>query len=264
MRHISTAVARSLLSLALFVLASLPLHGQVTGGSTLRGRITSAAGQPIAGAMVIRSGIRADTVRSDSAGRYSIGRLALGRHLFVVVHPGFEAVEMEVGFPVDTVFEVDIPLTPSGRGATSGAAVTARLDSVGFTRRWQAVRDGRARGVFFGPEDLASRGEQRVSQLFEGLSDIRVRVTGRFAVVYGDGGRCVMDVWIDGNQARDVYPVGPSGIDEVVQIRHIAAVEVYSRNSQVPTEFRSAMRVSTGRRFDTRTTECGAILIWSR
>lgn len=243
------------LAAALLVLAAAPLTGQNTG-STLRGRITSQAGQPLPGALVIRSFIRADTVRADSAGRYVVERLPRGRHVFQIKHPGFEMIELDLTLPGDTVLDVDIPLQPLTGAATAPGGT---LDRVGFNRRRAEVQGRRTRVTFLGPEEIAARGVTRVTQLFDGLSDVRVRPEGTYSVVFGDGGRCRMRILVDGFQEPSTRY-----LDELLTVDAIAAVEVYPTASQVPREFQTSAQVSGGADFDTRTVECGALLFWRR
>jgi hypothetical protein len=241
---------------ALLVLAAAPLAAQTGTGSTLRGRITSQAGQPLAGALVIRSFIRADTVRADSAGRYLVERLPRGRHVFQIKHPGFEMIELDLTLPGDTVLDVDIPLQPLAGAATAPGGT---LDRVGFNRRRAEVQGRRTRVVFLGPDEIAARGVTRVTQLFEGLPDVRVRPEGTWSVVFGDGGRCRMRILIDGFEEPSTR-----FLDELLTVDAIAAVEVYPIPSQVPREFQTSSQVSRANDFDTRTMDCGALLFWRR
>jgi hypothetical protein len=274
------------LLLLVFTAASMPATGQVVppGRAVLRGTVTDTAGRRLAGALLVRMGTP-DTVRADSAGRFAIEGLRAGRHLFVVRHPGYASIEMEVTFPADTgSASVDIPLEP----AASDAAVSAKLDRVGFVERRRRVDAARERITFLGPEDIAGHGAVRVSQLFDGIRDLVVRFERGIAVAYGGDGRCVMNVWLEGQRVDNAFPpaggssgsattVRYTGLNELIPLDQIAAVEIYPRPSQTPSQFQgSAAAVAQGgasgarsfrggaASFNTRSAECGSLVIWTR
>lgn len=253
-------------------LASGTLAAQsINGRASIRGTITAADGRPIPGARVVRTGT-ADSVRSDSLGRYSLERLALGRHIFQVRAPGFSSVEMEVTFTNDTALTLDIPLE------RANSVSAAKLDRVGFTqRRQQAASRGQADATFLGPEEVIAKAAPRTSLLFDGVRDLTMRVVGSVPVAYGYDGRCVMSVWLEGRRMDGVFPTQelsgrntaqrsttPPGLDQLVQIGDIAAIEIYPRPSKTPPQFQSSAQVQSGRNaYETRTADCGAIVIWT-
>jgi len=254
----------------LLAVAGPPLRAQ-SGRSGVVGTISGSDGRPLAGARVVRQGTT-DTVRADSAGHYRIEHLALGRHIFTVKQRGFQPIEMEITFPSDTVITVDIPLEPAP------VRSTASLERTGFlARRRDAEADPRSRATFIGPDELADKSVSRTVELFEGVRDVTLRVEGDMEVARTAEARCIMYVWVDGNRADNVFPPAAAmttrsrrstttryvGLDGLIQPSQIAAIEVYPLASRVPPEFKAMPQVSSGRDYETRSAECGVIVIWS-
>lgn len=264
--------------LGLTLAAAAPAFAQ---GSTVRGTVTSNEGRPLGGTRIVRAGVNPDTVRADSLGRYVIARLPQGRHVFTIYARGFDPVEMELNFTVDTTLQVDIPLEPARPVAADV------LQRVGFdTRRTEGLRlQGNMSATFLNIEDIRSKGVTRTSQLFDGIANIYLRTERSMDVVYGFDQRCMMNVWIDGQQAQNVFPppggvsqsmrdqrrntqaVRYTGLDELVQPGEIVAIEVYPRPSQVPPQFQrggTTLRSGSGSNMETRNVDCGALVIWTR
>ena len=259
------------LAVAILALAAAtPLAAQ-GGGSSITGRITTADGRPVPGARIVKSGTT-DTARADSTGRYHLDRIPLGSHVFVVRQAGYQPVEMEVTFSKDTSLTVDVPL----EGAA--AANADKLTRVGFLARQRAA-NGQGGVTFMGPDDIAQRNVPRTSQLFDHVTDVTMRSDGSVMVAYGWDRQCVMNVWLDGTRQTQVFggtSAGGSrstagalrgsatGLDDLIQVGDIAGIEVYPRPTRVPPQFQvSSTTQSTGRTFETRTSDCGAIVIWS-
>jgi hypothetical protein len=130
----------------------------------------------------------------------------------------------------------------------------------------------------------------RVSQLFDGVRDVTVRFEGGISVLYGGDGHCVMYPWIEHQLIETAFPPvsavgrGPTslggsvsgrrgltttrytGLDELLPITQIAAIEIYPRPGVVPQEFqRGGQQVSSsGRDLETRSAECGAVIFWTK
>ena len=264
-----------------------PSSAQVAsrGHASVRGNVT-ADGRPLAGVLVIRPGT-ADSTRSDSLGRFAIEGLGAGRHIFEVRKRGFAPIEMEINLPTDTTqVSADIPMESS---ATADAALRDKLEREGFAARRSRAQE-RDKTTFLGPAEIAERDAVRVSQLFERARDVTVRFERSISVLYGADGRCTMYVWVDRQLIETAFPPsmsdarGPSsfggsrggrssstatrytGLDDLMPISQIGAIEVYPRPQQVPPEFQRASQLVAqgGRDIDTRSAECGAIVIWTR
>ncbi|MFI5280707.1 MAG: carboxypeptidase-like regulatory domain-containing protein [Gemmatimonadales bacterium] len=269
-------------------LLSTSLFGQAaatSGRASVRGTVT-AQGRPLAGVLVMRLG-SGDSTRSDSAGRYALSGLGAGHHIFEIRKRGFSPLEAEINFPSDTItVQADIPMEPA-----SGAdpLLVQKLDREGFSERRRRAQE-RDHVTFLGPEDIEAREAVKVSQLFDGARDVTVRYENGISVLYGADGRCVMYPWIEHQLIETAFPpvvvggrgvssfggaVGGrrslattryTGLDELVPIAQIAAIEIYPRPGHVPQEFqRSGTQVSTsGRDLETQSAECGAVIFWMR
>ena len=268
----------------LFVVLASPAAGQARGNSSLTGTVTG-AGRPLPGALIVRRGIiRSDTMRADSLGHYEVRGLPVGRHVFVVSQRGFEPIEMEVTFTSDTSLTADIPLEPRAGAAADGGG---SLEHVGFVRRRRESEAAHERVTFLGPEEIAARAAARVNLLFDGVHDVTVRHERGIAVLYGYDGRCVMNVWIDGLQVNNAFPPAGgqvasgrtsgtdhyTGLDDMIPLNQIAGIEIYPRPAATPQQFQvRAGQIAPGRALagaraidlDTRTADCGTIVIWSK
>lgn len=248
------------------------LAGAQNARAQIRGTITG-GGHPLAGAKIFRSG-GADTTRSDSLGHYSIS-VGRGSYVFEIVRGGFQPIEMELNITADTAITVDIPMEAAAPMAAD------KLERVGFLRRRDRAQASHSAAIFLGPDEVSAKQAVRASQLLEGLHDVTVRVERSLPIVYGADGRCVMDVWIDNQKVENVFPpeggsaptrqrgntasVNYTGLDPLVQPADVAAIEVYQRPSMVPSEFqRTGALVQSRNSFETRSADCGAIIIWTR
>jgi hypothetical protein len=264
-----------------------PLPGQAAAGgrASVRGSVTT-QGRPLAGVLVMRLG-SGDSTRSDSLGRYALQGLGAGHHIFEVRKRGFAPLEMEITFPNDTLtVRADIPMETA---AAADPALVQKLDGAGFSERRRRAQE-RDHVTFLGPEDIEAREAVRVSQLFDGVRDVTVRFEGGISVLYGGDGRCVMYPWIEHQLIETAFPPvsatgrGPTsfggsvsgrrglsvrrytGLDDLIPIGTIAAIEIYPRPGLVPQEFqRGGQQVSSsGRDLETRSAECGAVIFWTR
>lgn len=278
-------IAAPVISLTLL---STSLLGQAaTGGrASVQGTVT-AQGRPLAGVLVMRLG-SGDSTRSDSLGRYALPGLGAGHHIFEVRKRGFSPLEMEINFPNDTLtVRADIPMDAA---AAADPMLVQKLDREGFSERRRRARE-RDHLTFLGPEDIESREAVRVSQLFDGVRDVTVRFEGGISVLYGGDGHCVMYPWIEHQLIETAFPPAAAvgrgassfggaggggrrsmtatrytGLDDLIPIGQVAAIEIYPRPGVVPQEFqRGGQQVSSsGRDLETRSAECGAIIIWTR
>ena len=272
-------MSRLAASVVVLGLLAAPLSGQ-TGRASVRGTVT-AQGRPLAGVLVMRLG-SGDSTRSDSAGRYALPGLGAGHHIFEVRKRGFSPLEMEITFPNDTLtVQADIPMEPAG---AADPALVEKLNREGFAQRRHGAQE-RDHLTFLGPEDIEAREAVKVSQLFDGVRDVSVRFENGISVLYGAGGQCLMYPWIEhqlietawpsaasgaggsfgGGSRRNLTAVRYTGLDDLIPIGSVAAIEVYPRSQQVPQEFqRGSQQLAQGRDLSTRSVECGAVIFWTR
>ncbi len=263
-----SSLHRAPLALAALSFALAPALA-AQNGAVIRGRVLGPAGQPLAGALVIKTSPTVDTVRADTAGRYAVSRLMPGHYVFEIRQSGYSPMEMELNLTGDTTLEVDVPLELAALDVSA-----ATLDQVGFTRR-KADNHGRRGVAFIGPDEIAARNATKLTDLLAGITDVQIRPEGRYAAIWGDGARCAMPVWVDGHQSTDVWPYQDRGLDEAISLDRVAAIEVYPRDTQVPREFQQpsapmparyspSIHGSGYQAYDTRTVHCGVILVWTK
>ena len=280
----------SFLLLSTLMAPSAAGQAVIRGSSAVRGRILDSSNNPITGATVSRDG-SGDTARADAQGNFLLGQLALGRHVFTVAAPGYQAISFEVDFTGTHTASVDIPLERGGAmpGASLAPAGSTKLEQSGFAER---RRNPPSSAAFFTAEDISARNIVRLSQLMDGTRDLTLRTEqGNIVVAYGHDRRCLMNVWLDGNQLENVFPssaVGSggrrrqtttttrvTGLDEILPLSDIAAVEVYTLPSQIPPRYQAQQTQASATTGRSRSVSgaaslgeqggnCGAILIWSR
>lgn len=246
-------------------------------GSSVRGVVRAAGGGPLVGSSVVRLGTPPDSVASDTGGRFVLLGLARGHHYFTVRHVGFVPVDFEVTFLADTSVDVDVPLeqhvivldTIRVRGAEELGLFERKLRAVGFEERREQAERSATDATFLTPEDIGRRRPLRLSHLLEGSRSVKIGYAGIIAVAYGRDGRCVMSVWLDGQEMRNLFPVrnegrafstnpgsppnpaSTPGLD-LIAASDIAAVEIYPSPSGTPPQFQNL------------TGMCGAIVIWTK
>jgi len=160
--------------------------------------------------------------------------------------------------------------------------VTSPLERQGFYDRVERVKRGAILGDFFSPEEIALRDAPRVSDLLRGSRYARVSMMpggnrANIVVVLGRGG-CAMTILVDGQHikgtAQDIVPeetptsisggrrggaaggnVGTSvmSVDDLVNGRSVAAIEIYPSTANAPAE----LQTLSGRG------SCGIVAIWT-
>ena len=280
---------RFLRPFAVAALASAAVTGRAAaqvaaGHAAIRGTVMT-GGHPLAGVLVMRTG-SADSTRSDSAGRYNLAGLPAGRHIVEIRKRGYSPLEMEVNFPSDTTsIQFDIPMDP----AVVDPGLADKLEREGFNERRRNARE-RDHLTFLDPQDLEDLEVVHTSQLLASVRDISTRYvgtsTGSISVVYG-ADQCPMYVWVDNQLIDNVFPPpattggasfgnrgsrgssssGPyTGLDNLLTVDRVGAIEVYPRPSQVPQRFQrsSSLVAGSSRDLETRSAECGALIIWTK
>lgn len=256
--------ARSLAYLASFCLLSLP--ATPVSAQTVQGTVADGeSGVPIYTAdvtlLTTDGGVAGRSVTDDD-GRFLVLGVRAGTYRLRATRMGYaafttEPFSLEQG--QDAVADLSLQLSPIPLDpieATVEATRPRRLVQVGFYRRQE-----RGFGQFLAPEDLEAMHLHFPRDLFWGMSGIRlIDRRGEVLVVKSlgslmsgmSGGPCKLSVTIDGQavQGGGNYNFGGSWAD-LVHVRDIEAVEVYSSAGGVPVEY-------------SRYSPCGAILIWTR
>lgn len=257
-----------------FVLVSgqTPLPEANPSDRLLRGRVTTAEGDPIAYANVQLNGGRRCV--ADDSGRFSLPVTSSARtsHLFRRI--GFEPTEIRFPEMPDTAIRVHmvaVARTLPGQ-VIVGRAPYPRLELGGFYQRMTEVQNGARVGWFVTPEELELRKPQNVTDAVRRFLNIRlspiddgkvdafgmthsdgVPLARKFRIEDSDG--CPMTVFLDRQRIQPSI-VGLRAVDEeintIVQVHSVAGIEVYPRVTGAPPGY-----VAMGG-------TCGVVLIWTR
>ena len=246
---------RSLVRLLVMIVLSgaSSLHAQSVEGNVLD-RGTGRAVPEVAVTALTESGRVVGRALADSAGKFVVHLAGGGSyHLRAdrigyrqVMSPAFEVAHREA-------LQVDLYLS-AGAVELDPLTITSRaepphlpyLERSGFYQRERTNP-----GVFMRREDVERNRGGRMSDLLAKIPGVRrATVQGRPAVSLGRaaGGRvCTPGVFVDGQPV-----VRSEGIDDIVHVAAIEAVEVYRGPSQTPARFSNA---ESG---------CGVIVIWTQ
>lgn len=228
-------------------------------------RVIGSDSQPIAYAFVQANGGHA--LLTDEDGRVSMGAGKRQTFTVEVRRIGFTPFFGKIDFP-DT--SVTIPVVLTGVAQQLGSVKVdapkgkSSLELNGFYRRWLNGQKGVTSAVFIGPEEVEKRNPSRVSNLLSGVSGVSIsRTSNGNAVVMAGGGTCPMAVIVDGRQVcpnggclqNDPTKTGMNDmnvvlIDQIVDMNAVAAIEVYKRGGNMPSDFHVDA-------------ECGAIAFWT-
>lgn len=216
--------------------------------------LVSASGERVASALTTEDGFF--TLEADDGGLYLVRAVALG------YAPNREGpVQLESG----GVLVLEMRLTPAPVGIEGVVVEGAREGRVGnyLTRRgfWDRYEEGR--GQFLTPGEVLASDAMFTPQLLRELDHVipqygaapwSVWPTLRSAA---GAGPCeprvyVDDVWMN----REGFGIRESGLglDDIVPIDRVQAVEVYYGAFQAPIRYQGT----------TRDNSCGVILIWTR
>lgn len=259
---------RSLLPLALALLAAQPLSAQL-----IRGRVVDAAtGEGVAEATVaaLASGTRAAArVRTGADGTFDLPLRRPGEFTVRVERTGYQPVTSRplAISPAESV-QVSVKISPSAVAldpltivARRGASRNPLLEPTGFY-----AREGRGVGRFYRRDFI----EQRINRPLAGILDEvpgisirrdlngvdyvtfdRAQASGAFQrAARNQPDRCSPVFYLDGNRVA----VGPRMLtaNDLVTAAEIEAIEVYSGAAQLPPEFNGS------------DSACGVIVIWTR
>ncbi|HEX2093276.1 MAG TPA: carboxypeptidase regulatory-like domain-containing protein [Longimicrobiaceae bacterium] len=255
------AIPRALvLAASLLLLGLAPAHAQ---RARLRVMVVSQeTGEPIAGAQVRlpRAILAAVT---DAQGRAEVVGIPAGEQYVTVGRIGYRArtvlVDFTPGAEVDAEFPLQaVPVEVEGVRVTSDRPNPA-LDRVGFYDRQKA-----GFGTFLPEEWIRQRrqGTSRVTNLLRGVRGLSFTYDqhgntlihssrGEGSVFLGNGGVCLVQVYIDGVRVMGGPRTETSqyeDLDDLISAQDVAAVEVYQGGAPAPLRYAHP---------------CGSILIWT-
>ena len=237
----------------------------------LRGRVTTAEGDPISYANVQVNGGRRYV--SDDSGRFAVpittaGRADVARSAYRF-RTGRGEARRDARYRRSHAMMRSVARVLPGQVVT-GRAPFARLDLGGFYKRMDEVERGARVGYFVTPEDLELRKPQNVTDAVEQFpqhppSPDRRRKSVRRIIGDGmplarkfrieDRSGCPLTVYLDRVRIQPTM-VGAKPVDEeintLVQPHAVAGIEVYPRAAGAPPEFLPVGQT------------CGVVVIWSK
>lgn len=202
--------------------------------------------------MVSESGDSIASTLSQPNGFFEISSPEAGNYLLLARALGYTDArvglfELGSGGVISVEFRLRAaPLTIEGL-MVRGRAHEGVLVRNGFFARMQ-----RGAGHFFTPADLAQATQQRTIDLLEGLAGVRrqpVSRGGEQLVVRGASGYCVPSLLVDG--VRVTWRGTRSGLDDIVPLETLMAVEVHRGVTGIPIEFGSF-------------NSCGLLVFWTK
>jgi hypothetical protein len=232
-------------------------------GQVIQGRVLEAAtGNPVPYVEVRVEGSDRPigAVVTDSTGRFMLRATIGGVYRLRTYHVGFAPIEADVEVGTGAMVELVLRLSPQPTElpaievVSRGRAPDAFLERGGFYERRSA-----GFGVFRTPEEVERRNLFAPSDLFQGISGVRLNYVGiqgkDIRMTRGDDPNCSPRIFIDNVMARrggrSASQADPP-LDALVPPRDILAVEVYRGPSEVPVEFAG------------NDVTCGVVIIWTK
>lgn len=214
-----------------------------TGTARLSGRVTSSDGKPASGVRVSvqDTDISATT---DSSGAFRLSGLPSGTRTVEVTAIGYTPARAAAD--LRPVRETVIALAVGAKVTTLGAVnVTATPDRAGFSKRRAT-----GNGYFLDAKTIEQRGSLNVANAlitapslrgngFSTSDPTRPRISGR--------NNCTPSAYLDGQQIPD----GLTGIDDMLTVRRVGGIEVYSNATEAPAQFRGSGN-------------CAVVVVWTR
>jgi hypothetical protein len=258
-----------------FVLVSeqTPLPEPNPSDRRLRGRVTTADGEPISFANVQINGGRRFV--SDDSGRFNQEMTISGSFSLLIRRIGFAPAEVKLAGTPDTVITVRMTAIATalpGQRVT-GSAEFVSLDLHGFYRRMRDAERGARVAYYVTPEDLLLRNPVNVTDAVEQFPSLRTRPSNAeqtFSKEMGwrnlivprnmrieDRSGCILTVYLDGMRIQPSSRIKRGELEDtqvntLVNPGSVAGIEVYPRAVGAPPEFPQL------------TATCGVVLIWTK
>lgn len=217
-----------------------------SGSSRIVGRVSSADGKGVGGARVTLQDTDISTV-TDSAGAFRLAGAPSGTRTLEVIAIGYVPVRSVADLRPNRETAVTVPI--GSKVATLGQVkvVDAPTDRSGF-----AKRRAQGNGQFLDANQIEARGAMSVASAlllvpglhgngYDSQNPTRPNVAGR--------GNCKPTVYLDGQQIRD----GLSGVDDMLTVRRVGGIEIYSNPGQGPAQYTGAGGGN-----------CATILVWTQ
>ncbi len=228
----------------------LPVEGD-TGSATVTGRVVSASGAPIGGAVVTIIGGHLE-IPTSSDGSFGL-RAPAGTQVLLVRRVGLDASVIPVDLSATEPRAVNVTMerAPPTLAVVSVVASRIRLapvyDAIGFTARKEL-----GHGHFMTADEIESRHDNQTAELFRGIRGVQLRLDHNNVLhVYSDRGATTLESYgdctayfVDGTMignGRAVYTTdesgqvsGPEDEEQLPPPTDLIAIEVYQPNEPAP------------------------------
>lgn len=221
----------------------------------------SASHRPVAGARVFFASREPSAALTDGAGHATLVTDRDAPETVVIVASGFSRYQRDLGRWTEDYLAIEVPLRPVVQQlagvAVSAAGATTR--PTGRLADFERRRD-LGKGRYILREEIERRGNTRASDLFRGMTGLRVvdsassrlvissRAAQASLVSRSANNDCVVPIAVDG-----VLKEGSFQLD-LLSPADIHGIEVYTGIGSIPPEFSSMQRNAW----------CGLIIVWTR
>ncbi|HEX6576155.1 MAG TPA: carboxypeptidase regulatory-like domain-containing protein [Gemmatimonadaceae bacterium] len=218
------------------------------GTATLTGRITDASGTPLANARVAVEADNAATT-TDNGGNFKLTGLRAGTRLVSVRRIGFASLDVPVN--VSAKLARSVTLAMSTYVAVLDAVRVTAIREIGLQRVGFTDREKSGNGKYFGPDDIARRNPQRLNNLLETVTALRVGTTNEGKrYLTGRHNGCV-NYFVDGTRWFTAAAFDPDmSPDNFLSGAELGAVEVYDELT-TPAQFMAP-------------NQCATVVIWTK
>lgn len=226
-----------------------PARQRVSGAGTVRGRTVRAEGTPVPNVRVRFSGGGAEAV-SNNEGYFALEGLPRGSHTLDLRALGFLPLIRTVDVlgddpPRDYIMQTRAEYLDTVR--VLAADVTRPDGLAGFD-----ARRVRGFGHFITPDDITKRDPRAFTDLLRNLTGVTLlpERNGARVVMPGMGtlAYCAPAIFLNGIRASEL---DGTGLDALVNVQDLVAVEVYTRTGSMPPQF-------------TTLNGCGSLVIWTK
>jgi hypothetical protein len=223
-------------------------------------------GQPVAGVTLRLAGAPGEGV-SGHDGRFVFPDVGPGLHALEARHLAYHTLEDQLGVDgTGRTLQLEVRLAA---GAIPLDPIIVTVDRRPMSGMLRAVYDRMDRvrltggGTVFGREDIERRNPRDVIHLLSEVHGVQAGMLGDMPILtstraFSGFGACMMTVWVDGIMAIRGGVAGLDetlprrGIDDIIAVSNIEAIEVYHAGGRIPQEYWGS---ASG---------CGVVLIWSR
>ena len=218
------------------------------GTAILTGKVTDASGTPLANARVAVDADNAATT-TDNQGNFRLTGLRAGTRSLNVRRIGFASVDMPVNVSASSTRSVTISMNTYV--AVLDAVRVSAVRQIGLQRVGFTDRQKSGAGKYFSPDDIQARNPQRLNNLLETATALRVGVSPEGKrYLTGRHNGCV-NYFVDGMRWFTAAKLDPEmSPDNFLSGAELGAVEIYDELT-TPAEFMAA-------------NQCATVVIWTK